>query len=116
MASKRIYTRANPDPNPPEIFENPEKILKKNNSKVEKDTFQLYKSISLPAKGFELIDDVIFDERFEQTLFRSKYGSDLSQVIFDPKSSSPLTPRNSQSFSRKDQKISWNTLSPDLKK
>ena len=70
MASKRIYTRDNLDPNSPKIFGNPKKILKKSNSKVEKDTFQIYKSISLPTNGFELINDVIFDERFEQTLFR----------------------------------------------
>lgn len=78
MAPKRIYTRANSDPNPPEVFENPEKILKKSNSKVGNNTHQLYRSISLLAKGFALIDDVIFDVKFEQTLFRSKFGSESS--------------------------------------
>lgn len=113
---KRIYTRANLDPNPLEVFENPDKILEKSISNVGNDTYQLYKSISLPAKGFGSIDDVIFDERFEQNLFRSKFGSYLIQVVFDPKYLSPITPRKSSSFSRRYQKLFWDTLSPDLKK
>ena len=61
LAPKWIYTRANPNPNPPKVFENPELFFRKSNSKVGKDTYQLYKSISLPAEGFKSIDDVIFD-------------------------------------------------------
>ena len=49
MDPKRIYTRANLDPNPPIVFENIERILRKTKSKVDKDTYQLYKSISLPV-------------------------------------------------------------------
>ena len=116
MALKIIYTRANPDPNPPKVFENPQNILRKSNSKVGKDTNQLYKSISLPAEGFESIDDVIFGVKFEQTLFISKSRLDMSQVVFDPKYLSPITPRNSSSFSRREQKLFWDTLSPDLTK
>ena len=116
MAPKRIYTRANPDPNPPKVFENPENILRKSNSKVGKGTYQLYKSISLPAEGVESIDDIIFDVKFEHTLFKSKSKSDLTQLVFDPKYFSPITPRNSSSFSRADQKLFCDTLSPNLKK
>ena len=105
LAPKRIYTRANLDPNPPIVFENPERILRKSNSKVWKDIYQLYKSISLLAKGVESIDEVIFDLKFEHTLFRSKSESDLSQVVLGPKYFIPITPRNSLSFSRKDQKL-----------
>ena len=53
MAPKIIYTRNNPDPNPPKVFENPKNIFRKSNSKVGKYTYQLYKSISLPIEGAE---------------------------------------------------------------
>ena len=78
LAPKIIYTRANLDPNPPIVFENLERILRKSNSKVWKDTYQLYKYISLPAEGVESIDEVIFGLKFEHTLFKSKSESDLS--------------------------------------
>ena len=42
LVPKRIYTRANPDPNPPKAVENIEKILRKSSSKIEKETYQLY--------------------------------------------------------------------------
>ena len=41
-------------------------------------------------------------------MFKSKSKSNLSQIVFDPKIFS--------NFFAKDQKIFWDTLSPDLKK
>ena len=83
IAPKRIYMRKNPNPNPPEVVEDPENILRSSN-KNDKGIFHLQRSLSLPVEGIKSIDDVIFDKKFEQTLFISKSSSDLSQVIFDP--------------------------------
>ena len=46
----------------------------------------------------------------------SKFGSDLSQVIFDQDIFIFFTPKSSCKFSKKDQETFWNTLSFDLKK
>ena len=116
LAPKRIYTRPNPNPNPPIVFENCKRILRKSNSKVGKDTYQLYKSISLPDEGVESIDEVIFDLKFEHTLFRSKSELDLSEIVLNPKFFSLITPKKNSSFSRKDPNLLWDTLSPALKK
>ena len=62
-SQKNIY-KSHPDPNPPIVFENPERILRKSSSKVGKDTYQLYKSISLLVEGVESIEEVIFDLKF----------------------------------------------------
>lgn len=83
LAPKRIYTRANPNPNPPKAVENPEKILRKSSSKVGKETYHLYKSTCVPVEGVESIDEITFDLKFEHSLFRSKFESDLGQIVFD---------------------------------
>ena len=116
LAPRRIYTRANPDPNPPIAVENPEKILRKSSSKVGKETYELYKSTSLPVEGVESIDEVTFDLKFKHSLFKSKSESDLSHIVFDPKLLNPITPKSFANFLIEDQKLSWDTLSPDLKK
>ena len=116
MASKRIYTRANLDLDPPEAVENPEKILRQSNSKVEKETYHLHKSTSLPAEGVESIDEMAYDLKFEHSLFRAKSESHLDHIIFYPKHLVPITPKTFSKYSTKDQKLFWDTLSPDLKK
>ena len=78
MAPKRIYTRKSLDPNPLEVVEDPENILGKSSSKTNKGTFHLQRSLSLPAKGIKSIDDIVFDDKFEKTLSRSKFCLDLS--------------------------------------
>ena len=46
--------------------------------KLRKILFSFTNLYLYQPRVFESIDDVIFDERFEETLFRSKSGSDLS--------------------------------------
>ena len=116
MVPKRIYTRANLDFNLPIAVENPERILRKSSSKVGKDTYQLYKSTSLLAKGVESIDEVTFDIKFEHSLFKSMFESDPSQIVLDPKIFNPITPKKNSKFSARDQKLFWDTLSPNMKK
>lgn len=98
MAPNRIYTRAIPDPNPPKEVENPEKILRKSSSKVSKETYQLYKSTYLPVEVVKSIDEVTFHLKLEYSLFKSMSESDLSQIIFDPKLLSPITPKGFSIF------------------
>ena len=110
MAPKRIYTRANLDPNPPKAVQNPNKILKKSSSKVGKETYQLHKSTSLPDEGVEVVDEITFDLKFEHSLFRSKFEFDLGHIVFDPKLLVPITPKRFSNFSGKDQKLFWDIV------
>ena len=68
LASRR-YTRANPDPDPPHIYENtnliPE-ILRQ-----ESTITPVFKSHSYPD-NVEYLKELEFDERFEISLFESK--------------------------------------------
>lgn len=84
LAPKRIYTRRNPDPNPPKVVEDLEKILRTSNNNANKGIFHLQKSLSLLAKGVKSIVDIILDEKFDKRLLRSKSASDLNQVTFSP--------------------------------
>ena len=81
MAPKRIYTRRNPDQNPPKVVENPNRILRRSNNRVVKGIFHLPKSLSLPAKT---VENIILDKKFEKALLKSKYASELSKIIVGP--------------------------------
>ena len=95
IAPKRINTRRNPDPKPPKVVHNLEKILRRNSSKTVKVNFYFQRSVSLPTEVIQSIDD-----KFEQTLFRSKSGSYLSQVVFDQERFIYFTPKSSSRFSK----------------
>ena len=41
--------------------------------------------MSFPKGGVKIIDDLEFDIKFEQSLFRSKSKSDLTEIVFDKK-------------------------------
>lgn len=116
MAPKRIYRSTNLDPNPPEAVENLEKILRKSNSKVEKETYQLHESTYLPVEGVESVDEIAYDLKFKHSLFRTKFESHLDHIIIDFKHLVPITPKNLLKYSTKDKKMFWDTLSLDLKK
>ena len=78
---KRIHTRRFPYPNPPKVVENPERILRKSNIKVDTYIFHLQKSLFLPTKSVESIENIILDMGTDQSLLISKSTSKLSQVI-----------------------------------
>lgn len=80
--TKRIYTRRNPDPNLPKVVEDPKNILRRSNNKASKGIFHLQKSLSLLVECIKIINDIILDKKFKQTLLRSKFASKLSQVTF----------------------------------
>ena len=81
MAPKKIYTRKNHDPNPIlELVEDPEKLLRKKKAR-NGTSISLNRSISLPKEGVISVEDLEFDEKFEQSLFKSKSDSYLNQIV-----------------------------------
>ena len=81
LALKRIHTRRNPNLNPPKVVENPKRILRRSYNKVNKGTFHLRKSLSLPAQSIKSIENILLDKETYQALLRSKSTSELRQVI-----------------------------------
>ena len=80
LASKR-YTRANPDPDPPPVYENPNlipRILRQESSVIP-----MFKSHSCPV-GFEYLEDIEFDEQFELSLFETKSESIVASTALNP--------------------------------
>jgi hypothetical protein len=63
----------------------PEKLLHKRKEKASDSGIFLDRNLSLPKDGVKSIDDLEFDIKFEQTLFRSKSESNLTEILFDEK-------------------------------
>jgi hypothetical protein len=63
----------------------PEKIVHKRNEKQIRPVLSLDIYLSFPKDGVTSIEDLDFDVKFEQTLFRTKSESCLNEVIFDKK-------------------------------
>ena len=55
---KIIHTRRFPDPNPPKVVENPERIVRRSSIKVDKGIFHLQKSFSLQVKRVKSVVSV----------------------------------------------------------
>jgi len=69
--------RANPDPNPPPVFDNPNlipRIIKRQESSIS--IRPLFRSNSCPAEWL-FLEYVPFDEYFDNSLFRNKSESEL---------------------------------------
>ena len=84
MAPKRIHTRRFPDPNPPKVVENPERILRRSNTQVDKGIFHLQKSMSLPTESVKSAESFSFDKGIDQSLSRSKASTELHQALTSP--------------------------------
>ena len=80
MAPKIIHTRIFPDPTPPKVVENPDRILRRGSIKVDKGIFHLQKYLSLPIESVKCVETIILYKGTDQSLLRSKYASELSQV------------------------------------
>jgi hypothetical protein len=63
----------------------PEKIVHKRKEKPISPVLCLDRYLSFPKDGVTSIEDLDFDVKFEQTLFRTKSESCLNEVIFDKK-------------------------------
>jgi hypothetical protein len=71
---------------------NPEKLLHKRKERTIDSVSYLDINLSLPKDGVKSIDDLDFDLKFEQTLFRSRSESNLNKIIFDEKKFQSLIP------------------------
>ena len=88
LASERTrYTRANPDPNPPQVFENPNmipKILRRQEIQESSASSRpLYRSRSCPLKWIYLEDEPFY-QFFETSLFVTFSDSELAHTVHDP--------------------------------
>jgi hypothetical protein len=63
----------------------PEKIVHKRKERPISPVFCLDRYLSFPKDGVKSIEDLDFDLKFEQTLFRTKSESSLNEIIFDEK-------------------------------
>lgn len=82
LASRR-YTRSNPDPDPPFVFENPNlipRILKKESLSSPRLVFR---SHSCPVEWL-FLEDIPFDECFGLSLFRTTSDSELINIVSYP--------------------------------
>ena len=86
LAPNKIHTRRFPNPNPPNVVENPERerILRRSSIKVDKGISHLQKSLSLPAESVKSIENIVLSKESNQALLRSKSASKLSQFITGP--------------------------------
>ena len=83
LASRR-YTRANPDPNPPPVFENPNlipRIVRRQEGSLIPTL--IFRSHTWPSEWF-FVEELSFDESFELSLFRNKSKTALEDTVLDP--------------------------------
>ena len=113
MSPKKIYMRKNLDPNPiSKLVEYPERFLRKKKIQVDIGISLVDGSISLPKEGVIGVEDLEFEEKFEQSLFRPKSDSNLSQIVFDLERFNTFIPRI---FSKEEKEEFCNSLSTRLK-
>ena len=73
--------KANPDPNPPPVYENPNLIP--GLLRQENFVLPIFKSHSCPTI-FKYLEETDFDERFELSLFKTKSESALDSLVPNP--------------------------------
>ena len=81
LALRSIHTRRFRDPDPPRVVDNPERILRKGSTPIDKGISHLQRDSSLPTesvKGFTSFD---FDKETDQSFPRSKSETELCQVL-----------------------------------
>ena len=91
MASKKIHTRAHPDPNPPEIVDNPESILWKS-PRIKLPTF--FRS---PLRANSVPENISALQHSQADLvnpFRARSFDDIIQLDSESSHSSPETSKH----------------------
>ena len=94
LASRRIHTRAYPDPNPPEIVDNLESILWK--SLVSRDPTivrPIHRANSVP-ENLTALSDTQVDLDLPSNLPRTKSLNSIDQTDFEP----PIFPQHSSQY------------------
>ena len=92
MALKSIYKRRFPDPDPPKVVDNPERILRRSSTQVDKGISHLQRASSFPTesvKGFTSFD---FDKETYQSFPRSRSETELCHVLTSPERPNTFIP------------------------
>ena len=105
--SSKKYTKKNPDPNPTKPVDNPKKILGERKKKNSPSSPLLKRSISLSEETIQTIEYLHFDLQFENSLFRFKSDSYLSQVIVNIPSLLTFVPKYFHSISKTNKQLFW---------
>ena len=106
-SSNKRYTRRNRDPDPKTPVEYLERILKTKKQGNQQDIRVFQRSISLSSNPIKIVDGIKFDLKFEQSLFRSKSDSNLSELVIDIPELNTFVPKKNSRFSKKDICIFW---------
>ena len=89
LASRKIYTRAYPDPNPPKIVDNPERIIWKSLTSRDPTIVRpIHRANSTPGNLASLSDNQFY-LGLPCKLPRTKSFSGIDQTYFEPPSSPP---------------------------
>ena len=86
MAPRKIYTRAYPNPNPPEIVDNPERILRKSPEVKSSTVFRSPRRASYVTENLAALQNPQVDLR---NPFRTRSLEDLDQLDSESSLSSP---------------------------
>lgn len=82
LASRR-YTKSNPDPDPPPVFENPNLIHRILRQESLSSPRLVFRSHSCPVEWL-FLEDLPFDECFGLSLFRMTLDNELLDIVADP--------------------------------
>ena len=107
--SWKRYTRKNPDPNPIEPVDNPERLLGEGKKKNLIYPPLLSRSTSLSTEVVQTIQDLQFDYKFQHSLFISKSDSDLKEIVEDLSSVLTFVPKKYCSTSQKNKQLLWDS-------
>ena len=72
MAPGIIYTRRFPDPDPPKVVDNPERILRRSSTQADKGISHLQRASSLPTESVRVFTSFGFDKEIDQSFPRSR--------------------------------------------
>ena len=81
MAPRSIYTRRFPNPNPPRVVDNPERILRRSNTQPNEGISHLQRASSLPTESVKVFISCDFDKGTDQSFPRSRSETELCQVL-----------------------------------
>ena len=82
MASRRRYTRSNPNPDPPTIVDNPNTISRGSKGISEISGTPSH-SKSFSSEILRIHEDKIVDDKIQEVLFRSKSVKELTEIILE---------------------------------
>lgn len=78
-----IYTRAHPDPKPPKVVDNPQKLIRKRSLTESQESNNPLPRVNSLLESFSTVEDIEFDLPFEHSLFHTKVDTFVPNIVFD---------------------------------